>query len=558
MGEIDTKPIESVQSAVSFFDHSNEQRQISPKREEKESQIDNELDILAKELANVKVQLEVKDSTYKQTLLKLDHHQKMSDELSKLLKNSDHQKNFYINEFQEANARINELESSMNMMVNKLSESEKLQEQITVLDTELASTQGQLVNMERDFSSLRQEKDYFVAESEVLRTDLNEEKRKTGELTREVSQLNEQILGLEMKVDDVKQEKEDALLEKRADLDSAEKALAEAEEKLEKALKDLDVFHDLENQLVEKSAHVESLEMDLKHANELQRSSENAASEAVSELNNVKETMELLEQRNVDQTGHIDLIETELKQLTTELGNAKEEISRLGEQVEDIQTKLESSKEKENDAEAKTAMLNFELHKARSKLAASEAAEARAQSEKSALFNALQEMGLEIEETKKENRVLREEVKTAKQSENSSALVEEIKDPEAKRDEECRMLIRIDDVHDNPLVETSNQSAGELENVRKELEIAISKVGEFRNRAEQAITRAEAAERAKATLELQMKKIKEHKERRKAALSALREESVSREFSSSNRSSTNYDHSAKNYQPLGKVLNMKF
>lgn len=34
MGEIDTKPIESVQSAVSFFDHSNEQRQISPKREE--------------------------------------------------------------------------------------------------------------------------------------------------------------------------------------------------------------------------------------------------------------------------------------------------------------------------------------------------------------------------------------------------------------------------------------------------------------------------------------------------------------------------------------------
>ncbi|XP_073059216.1 uncharacterized protein [Primulina eburnea] len=557
MGEIDTKPIESVQSAVSFFDHSNEMRQISPKREEKESQIDNELEILAKELANVKVQLEVKDSTYKQTLLKLDHHQKMSDELSKLLKNSDHQKNFYINEFQEANARMNELESSMNMMVNRLSESEKLQEQLTVLNTELASSQGQLVNMERDFSSLRQEKDYFVAESEVLRTDLNEEKRKTGELTREVSQLNEQILDLEMKVD-IKQEKEDALLEKRDALDSAEKALAEAEEKLEKALKDLDVFRDLENQLVENSAHVESLEMDLKHANELQRSLENAASDAVSELNNVKETMELLEQRNVDQTGHIGLIETELKQLKTELGNAKDELSRLGEQVEDVKTKLESSEEKENDAQAKIAMLNFELHKARSKLAASEAAEAKAQSEKSALFNALQEMGLEIEETKKENRVLREEVKTAKQSENSSALVEEIKDPEAKPDEECRMLIRIDDVHDNPLVETSNQSAGELENLKKELEIAISKIGEFRNRAEQAITRAETAERAKATLELQMKKIKEHKERRKAALSALREESVSREFSSSSRSSTNYDHSAKNYQPLGKVLNMKF
>ncbi|KZV56538.1 WEB family protein-like [Dorcoceras hygrometricum] len=275
--------------------------------------------------------------------------------------------------------------------------------------------------------------------------------------------------------------------------------------------------------------------MDVKRANELQRSSENAASDAIFELNKVKGSMALLEVRIVDQTAHTDLLEIEIKQLKTELGKAKEELGRLSEHVEALTTELESSKEKENDAQVEIAMLKFEVHKAKSKLAASEI-------EKSALFNALQDMGLELEERKRENRVLREEVEMVRQSENGST------------SSECRMLIKIGDVNDNPLAETWNQSANELENVKKELETAISKVGEFRNRAEQAISRAEAAEKAKAELELQIKKMKEHKERRKAALLALREESVSRDFGGG----TKYDHSATTYQTLGKVLKLKF
>ena len=98
-----------------------------------------------------------------------------------------------------------------------------------------------------------------------------------------------------------------------------------------------------------------------------------------------------------------------------------------------------------------------------------------------------------------------------------------------------------------------SENKNEVELLKKELEVAMIKIGLFRNRAQQATTRAEAAEKAKATFEDQLRMWQEQKQRRKAALAALREESAPKQFSS-----PTIEKLPTKYQPLGKVLNINF
>lgn len=422
-------------------------------------------------MANAKLQLEAKESAHKQALLKLDHYQKTTDELSTLLKNSDLKKNFYINESREATSRAAELESALEQMARQLSQSEELQ----------SALQGEL-------ALLREAKAESASQMEGL--------------LRQVAEMNETASCF-------KKEGADALAAKEAELESA---LSEAEERRGFMIKQLEAMADLENQLVEKSGCIDSLQAEVK---ELKMLSEKAASDAVSEVNRLREEMELLEKKSLDH-------EAEVEQIRSEVKEANEEANRL-------KMEMEKTKEEENEAQVEIALLKFELHKGRSKLAAAEAAEARAQSEKSALYNALQQLGLEAEETKRENRNLKEALKLADQE----TLI-----PSKEHEEE----------------EKGDDGSGrEMEEMRIELEAAVAKMGEMRARAEQATSRAEAAEKAKAALEEQNRRRREGRERRKVALEALREESVEREYES-----IKVDTSSKSYQPLGKVLNMKF
>lgn len=82
----------------------------------------------------------------------------------------------------------------------------------------------------------------------------------------------------------------------------------------------------------------------------------------------------------------------------------------------------------------------------------------------------------------------------------------------------------------------------------------MAKIMEFRTRAEQAIGRAESAEKAELVLEDQLMQWQEKRQRKKAALAALREESALRKYSPP----ITYDQTVLTHPPLGKVLNMKF
>lgn len=83
----------------------------------------------------------------------------------------------------------------------------------------------------------------------------------------------------------------------------------------------------------------------------------------------------------------------------------------------------------------------------------------------------------------------------------------------------------------------------------KELEFAMVRIAEFGTRAEQAVSMAEMAEKTKAALEEQLRQW----QRRRAALAALRKESVREE-----NNILKFDQTPATYQPLSKVLNMKF
>ena len=77
---------------------------------------------LLKDLANYKVQLEAMDGACKQALLKLEHYQKRADEHFNLLRNTQIERDMFIDECREAKTQIRELDSGMKEMADQLLE----------------------------------------------------------------------------------------------------------------------------------------------------------------------------------------------------------------------------------------------------------------------------------------------------------------------------------------------------------------------------------------------------------------------------------------------------
>ncbi|KAL7192197.1 hypothetical protein ACSBR2_024111 [Camellia fascicularis] len=439
-------------------------------------------------------------------------------------------------------------------MSDRLSKSGKMREQLSHFMSELKTSREELLIMETDLAAAIDAKLEALTQVELMETELQMEKERTDELLRHVSELNEAIMHSKMASNEGDKEIRAVLAKEETELALATTTAVEAEEKLEYMRKLLEVMRDLENQLMNKSVFIDLLQLELNQANELHGSSEKAASDAISELNQVKSEFKIQERKSSDQLGKIEFLEMELNQLRLELKNEKEEVERLDSEAKKMEGELEKARNemeeiggREKEAQVEIAMLKSEVHKGRSRIAAAEAAEVRIKSEKSGLYQAVQQLALEADEAKKENRRLKEE------SENS------VVDEDGR--DETDACIKISKDEYEGLIEKAEKVAElvpkneyELENLKKELEIARVKIGEFRNRAEQASSRAEAAEKVKMALEDQMKNWREQRQRRKIALAALREESFPKESSSS----FSYEQPPKNYQPLGKVLNMKF
>lgn len=191
----------------------------------------------------------------------------------------------------------------------------------------------------------------------------------------------------------------------------------------------------------------------------------------------------------------------ELNQLTNELANAKEEINgmsvvneSLTSELEKAKAELNLSKKRDIEAQVEIALLKSQLegHKAN----------------KNGYVTDIQ---------------ADDNTKGGAEERNSEKNNEHIRIPL----KEYTFLVR----EAEKANEKANQS--ELVLMTKELENASAKISELRARAEQALSRAELAENAKTTLEDKIRRHREHRQRRKAALTALWEESTPKPFSPS-------------------------
>ncbi|XVF11863.1 hypothetical protein REPUB_Repub08aG0063900 [Reevesia pubescens] len=581
MGEIDNKPIELVQVVLSLFGDNGDRLKHRSNCSDSDVEKEKDIEVLEKELTNYRLQMEAKDYAYMQALLQLEHYKKTTEEFSVLVNNSELERD-------EVKNQIDELESKMKGMVDQLSETTKIRDQLSHVLNELEVAQADLLNMETELAAAKESELKAMRQAELMETSANMEKENSEELLSRISELHDAVLISKLAATEAEEEKCRIVSEKDAEMESLKATAVQAQEQIEDLRKQLKTIEELEKQLLTDSAYIDLLQAKLVRVTNVLGSMEDATSDGGIDLNQIKQDLEFKERRISDQAFYIEALETELSRVKLELENANEEARILNSNVEALKSDLEKLeiemdevRERENDAQVEIAMSKAELHKERSKTATAEAVEARAESVKSGLYLADdQQLAVEAEEAKKENQKLKQEVEAEEydnstfnhQDENEKspqgAVVSDIDDQSNKcvdhikiSIEEYNSLIlkaeKADQVS-NSVAEDSKQLASESENknevelLKKELEVAMVKIGLFRNRAEQAATRAEAAEKAKATLEDQLRKWQEQKQRRKAALAALREESAPKQFSP-----PTIQKLPTKYRSLGKVLNMK-
>ncbi|KAL2486206.1 Uncharacterized protein Adt_30962 [Abeliophyllum distichum] len=126
---------------------------------------------------------------------------------------------------------------------------------------------------------------------------------------------------------------------------------------------------------MEKSILSDLLQLELEQANELHDCSQKVASDAIHELNQLKEETEQQRRKNLDRAAYVTSLETELEHLKMELRNTnEEEVGQLNTDVENMRTELEKirtemieSRERETGAQVEIALLKSELHNLRFK-----------------------------------------------------------------------------------------------------------------------------------------------------------------------------------------------
>ncbi|BAT76549.1 hypothetical protein LR48_Vigan01g275900 [Vigna angularis] len=503
--EIDTKSIEPVRNAVSLFGDKGDQKKYQAARSK--SDCGNEFEELTKELANCKFQLEAKHAAHMQALLKLEHSQKMIHELSTLLKKSDIERNKNMSECSECRSRKGELESKMKEMVDQSLEAAKVRDQFAHVLSELKATQRELLNKETELVAARDSEMNSLTKAKQLESALEAEKEQKEELVQQVKELNEAIHNSKLAAIESEREKLALLSEKDEQIDFATKATAQVQQQLEDMRKHEEM---LQNQPMGVSTVVDSLLLEHILANGKLVLSEDSSPKDLDRLNI---DMELKERKIMDQSAYIHTLEMELSRLKQQVKVAKKEINALSitnesltSELQEANAELNMNKESDIETQVEIALLKSKLQEHR------------------VVYN---------------NGKITEESTT----DHSKAEAEERNSEKNNEHVTGKSLFG---------VEGEVGRFSELALMKKELENASVKISELRARAEQALSRAEFAENAKTALEEKIRRHREHRQRRRLALTALREESTPKPFSPSSSYGT-----PGSYQPLGKVLNMK-
>ncbi|KAL2322077.1 hypothetical protein Fmac_026456 [Flemingia macrophylla] len=302
--EIDTKSIESVRNAVSLFGDKGNKKRCQPTS--RKSGCEKELEELTKELANCKVQLEAKQAAHMQALLKMEHSQKMIQELGTLLRNSDIERNKNVSECSACRACKDELESKVKEMADQNSETTKVRNQLSHVSSELKATQRELLNKETEIVAARDSELKTLANAKQLESALEVAKEQKEELLQQVKELTEAIHNSKLAAITAEKEKLSILSEKDEKIELATKATAQVQQQLEDMREHVEMLQGLQNQLMDNKSTtlVDYLPLEPMQANETLILSEDSAPKGVNNFDQLNIDMELKERKIMDQSVH--------------------------------------------------------------------------------------------------------------------------------------------------------------------------------------------------------------------------------------------------------------
>ncbi|VAH88036.1 unnamed protein product [Triticum turgidum subsp. durum] len=237
MAEIDTRPLESVQSALNLFEQrSDHSRFSSPDRN------GQEIDVVTKELATCKLQLEAKESESKQANMKLEAMRKSMQELSEK----------YDRACLDAHRRITELEADNVAITTRQSQAAA---ECEALRDELDVAVGEL-------HAVRRANAYVLGEVESMETRRILERESARDGLMRVLELNEAVL--ESAVAAIRAEEERSVYFQEVTLE-----LFSSDKNLKTIRKQKGAMESMEGELLAKTIEVECLRSELMQLKEL-------------------------------------------------------------------------------------------------------------------------------------------------------------------------------------------------------------------------------------------------------------------------------------------------
>ncbi|CAL9116957.1 unnamed protein product [Musa acuminata var. zebrina] len=592
MGEIDTKPFESVKTALSFFEQKAGQNRCASSGN-MEEQEENDLCLLLKELANCKVQLEINKSANKQANLELEVYHKTVDDLSIQLENSVAEIDRYREKCQQAETKIAKLESENKVIAQSLLGSSEHESELLGIVDELKALQEEEHAMGSEVTASGRLHTMAERRAELMGQAIFLESDQRKKLLLHISALNEALFSSTLAAIEADKERSASFFRMEAELHITKEALAQSHDKLEGMKDHLDMMNNMENELFAKMIQVDYLQSELKQLEELYSACSRFALDVVTDANQLASEMETPERARSKYSSYLALMEAEKKRMHNELQSERDKVTDLNCQIELLSSRTQTLKHemsemrgREMDLEEEITTLKADLHRSRSRRIL--AAEARATGSQSGLYIAVQELALETKSSKMESQVQKKDAESEMEMDDKADYATETirgksdiidgyggmailaKESNSLTQETGKAMGIADSPRSSGFERTSNADM-----LNEELEAATSRINDLRSNLEEATRRAELAEKAKAAIEDQLRKWRAEQTQRRAAADSLTKQRPKRDSNNGKRSTCtpslhksvlrhhadgsppDFDGTHLNYVPLAKVLNMK-
>ncbi|XP_065862706.1 WEB family protein At5g55860 [Euphorbia lathyris] len=495
VGEIDTSaPFQSVKDAVSRFGEgafsgSGEKpaiRKARPHSAEKVLAKESQLHLAQKELNKLQDQLNNAEITKAQALEELGKAKRTVDDLTQKLGTVTQSKDSAIRATEAAKDKTKQIEETKSGETAgpdgaREKDLESAREQYMTVFTELDTVKQELRKIRQESDAALEAKLAAINQAAEAENAAKANVEKVGELSREISSMQESIGQVKLASLEAQQEQAKIFAEKDV-LKQSYKATLEASANRLLSLKkefDPEVAHNLEKQLAETMNEIDALQKQKENA---RASDLDSVRIVTSDLDGAKESLQKVAE---EESSLRNLVES----LKLELENMKKEHSEL--------------REKEAETESIAGNLHVKLRKSKAELEAARADESKPRGASEEIISTLQLLSSEAENARREaEEMMRKAEELKKEAEATSIALEEaeqklkaaLEEAEEAKTAEERALDQIKTLSERTSAAraSTSESGANITISREEYEALSRKVEESETLAEMKVAAAMA------------------------------------------------------------------